>query len=308
MKEGKPGIRATVLQASRRRVVVRDMGRKTYSAVATGRGGDPCVGDEVEVFHRGGNATVGAIVERRNLLLRSYGGKTKNLAANVDRLFVVTAPGSLFNTHFIDRALVAAGAAEIPTSIICNKIDLGITDRTADLLPVYRSVVERLFLVSCRMGEGIEALEEELSNERLRHVVFCGVSGVGKSSLLNRLMPAAFQRVGEVSQKTGQGKQTTSVAVGVLRENRSGAPCIVTDTPGLQHFGLTHLPADGFAAYLPDLWRFGQRCGFRDCRHMVEPSCAVKAALERGDIARSRYESYLHIEHELREAERNAHG
>lgn len=308
MRQEKAAVRATVLQASRRRVVVRDVGAETYTAVTMGKTGDPCVGDEVIIVHRGGEATVGEVVERRNLLLRSYGGKTKNLAANVDRLFIVTASGALFNTHFIDRALVAAGAAGIPTSIICNKIDLGVADRAAELLPVYQGVVDRLFLVSCRLGEGIGELEAELSRDGLHHVVFCGVSGVGKSSLLNRLMPDAFQKVGEVSQKTGQGKQTTSVAVGVPRENRSGAPCIVTDTPGLQHFGLTHLPADGFVAYLPDLYRYAQECVFRDCRHLVEPSCAVRAALERGDIARSRYESYLHIEQELREAERAAYG
>ena len=304
MKEKIGSSRGTVLQVSRRRVLVTlDEGESLFAAVAA-NGEEPSVGDVVVVEPFPGGARVLSILGRRSLLRRSYFGRTKNLAANVGHLLIITAPGPLFNTHFIDRALVAAAAEGIPTSLIINKIDLGLADINPKLLEHYRRFITQLLFVSCRANEGVEAVEEIIAQNSPGHFVFCGVSGVGKSSLLNRILPNSGRSVGEVSRKTGQGKQTTSLAVGIPLRGAGDNAQLIIDTPGLQHFGLTHLLAASVPLYLPDLSLYAQRCEFRDCRHTVEPSCAVRKAVEDGDISPSRYESYLHITEELRSAEK----
>lgn len=296
--------RGIVLQVSRRRVRVTAPGGGALTVSVSSDDEDPCVGDvvDIEIFSDG--ARISSILERSSLLRRSYFGRTKNLAANVGHLFIVTAPGPLFNPHFIDRALVAAAAEGIPSSLVINKIDLGVSDLPAGILDHYQRVVEQLLLVSCKAGEGIFAVQELVSAVSQGHVVFCGVSGVGKSSLLNRILPESGRTVGEVSRKTGQGKQTTSLAVGVPLKGSGSSTQLVIDTPGLQNFGLTHLLAASVSLYLPDIALYAERCEFRDCRHSVEPLCAVRKAVEDGDIAPTRYESYLHITEELRSAEK----
>ncbi len=296
--------RGTVLQSSRRRAIVWTSEGTIVPAPLVGRTTEPCVGDEVVIRSERNELAIASVEERRSLLRRSYEGRTKQLAANVDKLFVVAAIEPLFNRHMIDRAIVAAQAEGIPVLLVCNKIDIDPHAVSEEVRDTYARIGVELLFTSCRSGEGMSAVEDAIFGGSVRHAVFCGISGVGKSSLLNRLVPDALRAVGEVSRKTGQGKQTTSAAMGVPVVTGDGVVRIITDTPGLQHFGLTHLPSEGLITYFPDLYRYAEHCGFRDCRHLAEPSCEVREALKRGDVLGSRYESFRHIEEEIRGAER----
>jgi ribosome biogenesis GTPase len=299
-----------VLQATRRRATVLASCGEVYRGGVKGSLKDPAVGDIVSIDIEKESQEVEEILPRRNLLRRSYFGKTKNLAANVDRLFIVTAPEPLYNSQFIDRALVAAAAEGISTTIICNKLDIAKGRFIEELSEIYSGVVSELLFVSCRSGEGVDQIRGILdvdsgaSDSRFGHSVFCGVSGVGKSSLLNLLVPNAFYRVGQVSVKTGQGKQTTSAAIGAVFAKVESGTKIITDTPGLQHFGLTHIDCSALAGFMPDIFRYSVECNFRDCRHTVEPLCSVREAVVEKKIAQSRYKSFLEIHEELRGCQR----
>jgi ribosome biogenesis GTPase len=136
----------------------------------------------------------------------------------------------------------------------------------------------------------------------LKVAALCGVSGVGKSTILNRLVPGADSRVGALSDKTGQGRQTTTQPRGYLCELPNGTRKILIDFPGVQFFGLSHVAADRLSDAFEEFHARKGACRFLDCRHLKEPDCAIRAAVERGEIARSRYESYLQIVEEIEDA------
>jgi ribosome biogenesis GTPase / thiamine phosphate phosphatase len=260
------------------------------------------LGDRVVIEPEQEGYEVKGQLERKNCLLRSYFGKTKQIAANVDHLFIVTAPEPLFNTYFIDRALVSAFSEEIPVSLIINKADL-MTSDTKKVLCIYDEFTDHIFFTEAKAAVGIEELRNYLNFSAPTLVVFSGVSGVGKSTILNALIPGAAQRTAQVSRKTGQGKQTTSQALAhALVFDSSTAPVLVVDTPGLQHFGLTHLSKGEVRDAFLDLAAFQAHCRFQNCSHLQEEECGVKKALQEGTLAYSRYESYMHIIDELERA------
>jgi ribosome biogenesis GTPase / thiamine phosphate phosphatase len=156
--------------------------------------------------------------------------------------------------------------------------------------------------VSAKFSVNLEPLHELLSDPLLELVTFCGISGVGKSSLLNKLVPNGTQAVGAVSGKTGQGKQTTSQSF-AYPFSRSGKPMLfIVDTPGVQHFGLTHLTKREVAAGFEEIRTLSPSCDFRDCLHVKERGCAVLEALAEKRFSESRYQSYLHILDEIESA------
>ncbi len=213
-------------------------------------------------------------------------GRLRPVAANVDRIAIVIAPQPEPHTNLIDRYLVAAEHEGIQPLLMLNKLDLVNSNSPLDeLLACYHDLGYDILRVSARSGAGLESLRDYFA----RHTtVLVGQSGVGKSSLVNLLYPSAEVRVGELSTQLAKGRHTTTAAC--LYRLPSGG--YLVDSPGIREFGLGHLDsravAEGFVEFRP--WLGG--CRFRDCVHLDEPGCAIRAAVEEGKISVRRYQSY----------------
>jgi ribosome biogenesis GTPase len=244
-----------------------------------------------------GEGVVEAVLPRATLLARQdIRGAPKLVAANIDFMVLVITPEPAPSAVLIDRYLAAAALQEIPVKLLLNKTDLLQPDnreRVRVLLEGYENIGYQVIQASCHTRHGLDALIHELAGQVC---VFVGQSGVGKSSLVNALLPGTNLRVGELSEASQLGQHTTTNA------RLFHLPCggSLIDSPGIREFGLWHLNAEqliqGFVEFLPWL----EQCRFRDCRHQREPGCALLAAVERGDVARSRLENYFIILNELR--------
>ncbi|WP_193165807.1 small ribosomal subunit biogenesis GTPase RsgA [Microbulbifer hainanensis] len=251
----------------------------------------PAVGES-----SGGYGVVGARLERHSELQRpDRYGDLKTVAANIDRILIVIAPYPEPFANAIDRYLVAAETTEIPPLLLLNKIDLiDDSNRAAleDLLEPYPRLGYPVLRLSTKTGEGLPQLLETLAQGAS---VFVGQSGVGKSSLVNALLPSAGARTGALSEATQKGTHTTTAAE--LFHLPSGGDLI--DSPGIREFGLWHMEEqallEGFVEFRP----FIGHCRFRDCRHQGEPGCAINEALARGDISQRRMNSFLHLRNSL---------
>ena len=250
-------------------------------------------GDEVVWCEGEPTGVIVAQGERRSVLSRPdpY-GKLKPIAANIDQIVVVIAPLPEPHANLIDRYLVAAETVNIEPVILLNKTDLLADDparqaQIDELLAIYPTLGYRI-LHTCSLAGGLDELHAAL---RERTSVFVGQSGVGKSSLVNALLPAAELRVGGLSETTGKGTHTTTTAQ--LFHLPSGGSLI--DSPGIREFGLWHMSREqveqGFREFRPLLGT----CKFRDCQHVHEPGCALLAALAEGVISERRMDSYRHI-------------
>jgi ribosome biogenesis GTPase len=198
----------------------------------------------------------------------------------------------------LDRFLVIAEANELPARIIVNKIDLvGEAEGHARFAPYERAGYPTHF-TSTKRGDGLESVRQILGG---RVSVFTGPSGVGKSSLLNALFPGLDLRVGEISASVNKGRHTTVGATMIPLPNDDGG--YVVDTPGLREVGMWALSAEHLDNYFPEFRPYVGHCRFADCTHTVEPGCAVKGAVDRGDASPERYASYLKLRDELEEAE-----
>jgi len=226
-------------------------------------------------------------------------GTPRAVAANIDQIIIVVAPYPEPHANLIDRYLVAAETVTIEPVILLNKTDLLKTDEQLaaamdDLLGMYPTLGYRVIHTSSREG-GLSELEEML---REHTSVFVGQSGVGKSSLVNALLPQAELRVGGLSENTLKGTHTTTTAQ-LFHMSCGGA---LIDSPGIREFGLWHMSRDqveqGFSEFRPLLGH----CKFRDCRHEGEPGCAILEALQQGRISERRMASYRHIVTSLEDA------
>lgn len=236
------------------------------------------------------SGVVVARLERRSVLARP--GKRQDLkpiAANIDQLLVVFAPVPEPSTLTIDRYLVAAELTNIKPILVFNKSDL-INEQNestvVELSQLYRSLNYQVIQSSTKNRNGLDELYAALQ-EKVN--VFVGQSGVGKSSLVNMLLPEVNARVGGLSEQVGLGTHTTSAAT--LYHMPCGGDLI--DSPGIREFGLTHVDADRLIQGFPELQELSEQCKFRNCQHQQEPGCAIKAALMAGDIAHTRLENYL---------------
>ena len=251
----------------------------------------PSTGDST-----GGLGVVGARLPRHSELQRpDRYGDMKTVAANIDRILIVIAPYPEPFANAIDRYLVAAETTGIQPLLLLNKIDLiddSNRDTLAELLRPYPGLGYPILQLSTRTGEGLDELLATLAEGTS---VFVGQSGVGKSSLINGLLPSARARTGALSEATQKGTHTTTAAE--LFHLPSGGDLI--DSPGIREFGLWHMSEqellEGFVEFRP----FIGHCRFRDCRHQGEPGCAIQAALLRGDISERRMDSYLHLRNSL---------
>jgi ribosome biogenesis GTPase / thiamine phosphate phosphatase len=262
------------------------------------------VGDQVlvEPDARGGAWAICEILPRRSRLARrapggAYGERI--VAANVDQVVVVFAvvkPEP--HVRMLDRFLVIAEANELAARIIVNKIDL-VSEREAhERFAPYERAGYPIHFTSTTRGDGLPAVRAILDG---RVSVFTGPSGVGKSSLLNALFPGLALRVGEISESVNKGRHTTVGATMIPLPNESGG--YVVDTPGLREVGMWALGAEHLDMCFPELRPFVTRCRFADCTHTAEPDCAVKDAVERGDVSVDRYASYLKLRDEQEQAD-----
>ena len=255
-------------------------------------------------------AAITAVEPRKNYIIRKSTNLSRQshiIASNLDRAFlVVTLDFPQVKLPFLDRLLVTCEVYNVPATIVLNKCDLygpEHEDMRAAFHEIYEGAGYPIVEVSAHTGQGVETLRDMVSGKVLpdgtpnsgydpaKPVVslFSGVSGVGKSSLIKALDPALEPRVGEISDAHEQGRHTTtfyemySLATGGF----------IVDTPGLRGFGLVDLKKEEIALYFPEMLRVSEDCRFAPCTHTHEPGCAVKEAVENGDITYDRYSSYL---------------
>lgn len=248
------------------------------------------VGDSVTLEMQGEDGVIVAVHARRNYLLRKAPSKNRAqvLAANVDQaLLVFAAREPAAKPGLLDRFLVACQLAGIQAVITINKIDQGL-DEIEGWLSAYEQLGNRLLMVSARTGWGLGAVKRMLVD---RTTLFCGPSGAGKSSLLNAVYPGFRLKVGELSEATGKGRHTTTAAE--LMPLPYGG--FVVDTPGLKEFGVWEATREELEAAFPEIARRAGNCRFPDCSHREEPTCAVRAAVEAGEIAEHRFASFQKI-------------
>jgi ribosome biogenesis GTPase len=256
--------------------------------------GKVVVGDVVHLEPEAGGTLHGIVAtdERRTLLERRVpeGRGARPVAANIDEVFVVTAvadPAPI--PQLLDRLLVVAEVNSIPAAVVINKVELA----PAGLLAArFRAAGYRVFETSAKTGIGVAEFAGALSGHT---AVVTGPSGAGKSSLLNAVQPGLGLRVGEISRKVRRGTNTTVAAVMIPLE-RGG---YLVDTPGFSEVGLWGVEPRELASCFPEMRPFIGECRFGDCRHLSEPKCAVRAAVERGEIAPDRHQSYVVLLGEL---------
>jgi ribosome biogenesis GTPase len=258
--------------------------RNVYNPIA--------VGDIVCLQSDPHSEQVGWIVESRprsSSLVRW--NKKRNavqvLAANAEVLVCVSSTQSPpFRPRFIDRLLVSADRLE--PLIVINKSDLSLSPEAKDRIRSYKRIGYTVVLTSALTGKGLSELRRKIKKKL---AVFCGQSGVGKSTLLNRMFPGLDLAVGEISSKYDRGSHTTSFASLI----RAAEDFSIIDTPGIRELEIAGVEARDLAFYFPEFVPFFEQCSFPSCRHVDEPECAVRQAVDRGLIHPDRYESYLRI-------------
>ncbi len=245
-------------------------------------GESPLTGDLVEITVEKGKGMVEKILPRKNSFVRPA-------VANIDALVVFAANVNPVTEPFlIDRVAAIAGDQEVPVYLCVNKCDL---DPALDLVRIYSHAGFSVIRTSAETGEGVEELRDLI---RGKLVAFTGNSGVGKSSVLNRLSPRLKLATGEVSEKLGRGRHTTRH----VELYDLGEETFVVDTPGFSSFDTDQMDVilkENLQYAFPDFGPYVGRCQFHDCTHRKEPGCAVTAALAAGDIEPTRYDSYLKL-------------
>lgn len=245
-------------------------------------GNSPLTGDLVEITRERGKGMVEKILPRKNSFVRPA-------VANVDALVVFAANvNPVTEPYLIDRVAAIAGDQEVPVILCVNKCDL---DPALDLVRIYENAGFTVIRTSAETGEGVEQLRQLIKGKL---TAFTGNSGVGKSSILNRLAPELNLATGEVSEKLGRGRHTTRH----VELYRLGEDTYVADTPGFSSFDTDQMDVilkENLQYAFPDFGPYIGKCRFDDCSHRKEPDCAVRAAFENGEVEKTRYDSYLKL-------------
>ena len=288
-----PGL---VVAAHGRQVIVETPEGRRVLCQTRGKKSELVVGDRVSWMPTGDAGVVEQLESRRNLMFRQDEWRTKSFAANLDLLLVLVAGEPVFSESQLTRALIAAQAAGITACIGLNKVDLPATSAArARLAPYVAMGVQVIELALKHDVEGARATLAPLLAGRTTLVL--GASGMGKSTLINLLVPAAAVRVGEISQALQSGRHTTTTTTLYwLDEARSTA---LIDSPGFQEFGLRQVSAEQLAGLMPDYAAALGHCRFYNCTHRHEPGCGVREAAERGEISPTRQRLYAELFEEL---------
>lgn len=256
------------------------------------------VGDRVEFDPQRNAEEVGAVTalhDRRNYIVRRSVNLSHHkhvIAANLDQaLLMATVASPRTSYGFIDRFLVTAEAYSVPCVLLLNKVDALDEDERA-LLEEYRAAYElagyRVVMTSARTGTGVQEVKDLLNG---KVTLLAGHSGVGKSTLVNAIDPSLDLDTQEISEASDKGQHTTTFAE--MFELHADVPTFIIDTPGVKGFGLVDMTPDEIVDQFPELFKLKGECRFNDCKHMNEPGCAVKRAVEAGAVATSRYKSYV---------------
>ena len=258
------------------------------------------VGDHVvlEIDQRGAAWTITEILPRHSQLARRAPGEGQGeriVAANVDQVVVVFAAAKPEpHRRMLDRFLVIAEANSLDARVVINKVELVERDAAERDFAAYVAAGYAVHFTSVKQRIGLEDLHDQLSGKTS---VLTGPSGVGKSSLMNAMYPGLDLRVGEISESVNKGRHTT--VGGYLHPLPGDAGGYVADTPGLREIGMWALAPESLDACFPELRPYLSHCRFADCRHTVEPDCAVRAAVDAGEVSAARYESFLKLRREL---------
>jgi ribosome biogenesis GTPase / thiamine phosphate phosphatase len=262
-----------------------------------GKKSEAVVGDRVRWQPAGDEGVIEHIEPRRNLFFRQDEWRTKSFAANLDQLLILVAGDPMFSESQLARALIAAEQAGIAARILLNKTDLPQAAVARERLAPYRAMGVSVVEVALKAApaESHAALAPLLQDTT---TLVLGPSGTGKSTLINRMVPQADAQVGEISRALNSGRHTTTTTTWYWLDKavRRGA---LIDSPGFQEFGLRQVEPPQLAGLMPDLAAHAGDCRFYNCTHRQEPGCGVRAALERGDIAPSRYRIYGELFDEL---------
>ena len=258
--------------------------------------GDLVVGDRVRWQPTGDGGVIEHLEPRRNLMYRQDEWKTKSFAANIDLLLVLVAGEPVFSESQLTRALIAARAEGIQTLIGLNKTDLPSAAAARERLLPYRAMDAEVMEIALK-ADRTGSKERLLTRLAGSVTLVLGASGMGKSTLINLLVPQAAAHVGEISQALQAGRHTTTTTTWYwLDAERKGA---LIDSPGFQEFGLRQVLPEQLAALMPDYAAAMGECRFHNCSHRHEPGCGVRAAIERGEISPSRQRIYESLYDEL---------
>lgn len=253
------------------------------------------VGDRVKILlsSEGTAAFITEIEDRKNYIIRRSSNLSKQshiIAANLDRvLLIVTANYPTTSTTFIDRFLASAEAYRVPATIVINKMDAydaETTDYVDALVALYEQIGYPCFKISARSNEGIDKLRKLLKDQIS---LFSGNSGVGKSTLINLLVPEADLKTGAISSSHNKGMHTTTFSEMIALPEGG----YIIDTPGIKGFGTIDMAREEIYHFFPDIFKHAENCRFHNCLHLQEPGCAVRQAVEEHLISESRYASYL---------------
>jgi len=285
-----------VVAAHGRHCMVETADGRQVLCLTRGKKSDIVVGDRVHWQPAGDEGVVERVAERRNLLYRQDEWKTKSFAANLDQLLILVAVEPMYAETQLTRALIAAEQAGIPTMIVLNKTDLPGVDAARERLAPYKAMGIPVHELSLKADEAVaRAVLAPLLADRATLVL--GPSGMGKSTLINLMVPAAEAQVGEISKALNTGRHTTtSTRWYWLDERRHTA---LVDSPGFQQFGIRQLQPTDLARLMPDIRVHAEHCRFYNCTHLHEPGCGVRDAVARGDIHPSRYRIYGELHAEL---------
>ncbi len=252
------------------------------------------VGDRVEIIrNQEGTAFINAIEDRRNYIIRKSQNLSKQshiIAANVDQAFlIVTVNYPQTSTTFIDRFLASAEAYSVPVVLVFNKTDLLSEEERHYqnmMMTLYETVGYQCVAISAEKGDGVDTLLPLLHD---KITLLSGNSGVGKSTLINRILPGVNLRTAEISDSHNTGMHTTTFSEMLLLPDGG----YIIDTPGIKGFGTFNMEPEEISGFFKEIFRFSKDCRFNNCTHTHEPGCAVIKAVEDHYIAASRYQSYL---------------